>query len=195
MTKVCYFDIETKYTFQELDNRWETLSYNQQNEIRDDLIPKMGLATSCVISEENSDKAIFFNEGDEKELISFIDRFDTIIGHNILHFDYLVLNPFYDHGDIIDHFAKKTIDTLDYLKKRTGRYIKLDDLAKFNLNSRKIMNPIDAPRKWREGQKDEVRNYCRSDVELLRKIYLKGVEEKNLIYPDKYGSKKVSIEW
>ena len=118
MSKVCYFDIETKYTFQELDNRWKTLSYNQQNEIRDDLIPKMGLATSCVISEENSDKAIFFNEGDEKELISFIDGFDTIIGHNLLHFDYLVLSPFYDHGDIIDHFAKKTIDTLDYLKKR-----------------------------------------------------------------------------
>jgi hypothetical protein len=57
------------------------------------------------------------------------------------------------------------------------------------------MNPIDAPRKWREGQKDEVRNYCRSDVELLRKIYLKGVEEKSLIYHDKYGEKKVGIEW
>lgn len=194
MSKICYFDLETKYTFQELNTRWRSLTYKQQEEVRDGLIQKMGMATSCVISEEKPDEAKFFDEGQEKDLISFLDGFDTIIGHNLLHFDYLVLRPFYEK-DIIELFGKKTIDTLDYLKKSTGRLIKLDDLAKLNLNSRKIMNPIEAPKNWREGHKQDVRNYCRSDVELLRNIYLKGIEKKRLVYPDKSGLKEVSVEW
>ena len=194
MSKICYFDLETKYTFAEIEKSWDSLSYSQKEAIRGEIIPKMGMATSCVISEDKPKEAIFFDEGDEEQLISTLDSFDTIIGHNLLHFDYFVLSPYYKH-DIINYFEKKTIDTLDYLHKRTRKFIKLDDLAKNNLKLEKIMNPIYAPRMWREGHKEEVRKYCRSDVELVREIYLIGIRKKSLFYTDKGLLREVRVEW
>ena len=57
------------------------------------------------------------------------------------------------------------------------------------------MNPIDAPRMWREGYKEEVRKYCRSDVELVREIYLIGIRKKSLLYTDKGFLREVRVEW
>ena len=48
---------------------------------------------------------------------------------------------------------------------------------------------------WREGHKEEVRKYCRSDVELVREIYLIGIRKKSLFYTDKGLLREVRVEW
>ena len=123
--------------------------------------------------------ALYFDEGQEGELIKALDSFDLVIGHNVLRFDFLVLSP-YCKSDIIKHFKPKTLDTLDYLKTITGKFVSLNELAQLNTNAEKTMSGADAPNLWRSGKKDEVREYCRNDVELLREIYLLGKKEKYL---------------
>ena len=192
--RICFFDLETKYAFVDLEKGWEGLTFDQKEAKRQSLIPKMGLATGCVISEDKSDEAYYFDEGQEDELIKKLDSFDMIIGHNVLRFDYLVLSPYY-RSDIIKRFEPKTFDTFDYLKKATGRFVKLDDLAKLNLNSEKTMVPIMAPQLWRSGKREEVRSYCKNDVELLRKIYLLGKKQKALKYKEYDTVKEVKVNW
>jgi DNA polymerase III epsilon subunit-like protein len=194
MKKICYFDLETKYAFAEIENGWESLTFDQKEAKRRTLIPKLGLATGCVIPEDKSSEALYFDEGQEKELIKILDSFDIIIGHNVLRFDYLVLSPHYK-SDIIKHFEPKTFDTFDYLKDATGRFVKLDDLAKLNLNSEKTMDGAKAPQLWRSGKKEEVRRYCKNDVELLRKIYLLGQKQKFLKYKDYDTVREIKVSW
>ncbi len=194
MKKVCYFDLETKYAFAEIEKGWESLTFEQKEAKRRTLIPRLGLATSCVIPEDKISKALYFDEGHEKELITTLDSFDTIIGHNILRFDYLVLSPHYK-SNIIKHFESKTFDTFDYLKHATGRFVKLDDLAKLNINSKKTMDGAKAPQLWRSGEKAEVRGYCKNDVELLRRIYLLGKKQKFLKYKDFDTTREIKVSW
>ena len=194
MKKTCYFDLETKYTFAEIDKRWNSLSFDQKEAKRPMIVPKLGLATSCIIPESKEAKPSYFDEGSEEELIKELDGFDIIIGHNVLRFDYLVLSP-YSKFDIIKHFKPKTIDTLDYLKNATGRFIKLDDLARLNLGSGKNMDGADAPSRWRNGKRNEVREYCKNDVELLREIYLFGKKNKSLKYLEYDDVRKIKVSW
>lgn len=194
MTKICYFDLETKYAFAEIDRKWNGLSFDQKDARRPKLVPKLGLATSCVIPEGKEAKPSYFDEGNEPELIKELDSFDIIIGHNVLRFDYLVLSP-YSKFDILKHFKPKTIDTLDYLKNATGRFVSLNDLAQLNTGAEKTMSGADAPKLWRSGEKDKVRDYCKNDVELLRKIYLLGKKKKLLKYTDYDTIRKIKVDW
>ncbi len=194
MKNVCYFDLETKYAFAEIDKGWERLTYGQKDAKRHGLIPKMGLATGCIIAEGKKTEAQYFDEGQERELIKALDSFDVIIGHNVLRFDFLVLSPYFK-SDIIKHFEPKTLDTLDYLKNITGRFVSLNDLAQLNTKAEKTMNGADAPKLWRSGKKDEVRAYCKNDVELLREIYLLGKKKKYLYYKSYEGVQKIKVSW
>jgi len=165
--------LETKCAFTEIVNNWDSLTFDQKEAKRQNLIPQFGLATGCIIEEGKIDETQYFDEGQEGELIKVLDSFDLIVGHNVLDFDFLVLSPYYD-SDTINHFRPKTLDALDYLKKITGRYISLDELAQLNIGEKKTMNGADAPKLWRSEKRDIVRAYCKNDVELLRKVYLQG---------------------
>lgn len=194
MKNICYFDLETKYGFAEIEKGWESLTFNQKDAKRPRVVTKMGLATGCIIAEGKKVEAQYFDEGQERQLIKALDSFDAIVGHNVLRFDFLVLSPYY-RSDIIKHFEPKTLDTLDYLKNITGRFVSLNDLAQLNTKAEKTMIGADAPKLWRSGKKDEVRDYCKNDVELLRAIYLLGKKQKYLKYKDFYEIRKVKVDW
>ena len=194
MKNICYFDLETKFAFAEIEKDWESLTFDQKDARRPRVVPKMGLATGCIIAGGKKTEAQYFDEGQERELIKALDSFDVIIGHNVLRFDFLVLSLFYN-SDIIKHFEPKTLDTLDYLKNITGKFVSLNDLAQLNIKSEKTMSGVNAPKLWRNGEKDEVRKYCKNDVELLRAIYLIGKKQKYLKYKDFYEIRKVKVNW
>lgn len=194
MKNTCYFDLETKYEFAEIEKDWENLTFKQKNVKRSRVVPKMGLATGCIIAEDKKAEAQYFDEGQERELIKALDSFDLIIGHNVLRFDFLVLSPYYK-SDIIEHFEPKTLDTLKYLKNITGSFVSLNDLAQLNTKAEKTMSGADAPKLWRSGKKEVVRDYCKNDVELLRDIYLLGKMRKYLYYKSDEGIQKIKVNW
>ncbi len=200
MQRICFFDLETRNLFRDLDPTYQSLSFSQKKELQKKLTPQLGLATACMLADGSKPEFFTFDGGREKELIEALDGFDLIVGHNILDFDYLVLSPSFS-GDIVAHFRPRTCDTLEHLKTASnGSFIGLDDLAKQNLGLQKDLDPMTVPSLWLSGQKDLVRQYCKKDVELLKEIYFLGKKLGKLKYTIKsYGVIKgigeVSIPW
>jgi hypothetical protein len=188
MKSLCFFDLETRNLFEDIDPKYPTLSFSEKDNIKRILAPKLGLATACVLVEGSKPEVFHFDEGQETELIETLNNFDLIVGHNILHFDYLVISPYFQ-GDLVAHFLPRTKDTLDELRRVTnGCFIGLDDLAKQNLGLNKTLDSKTIPGLWRSGEKEKVRQYCKNDVELLRRIYFLGKERGRLRYTiKKYG--------
>jgi len=200
MSSICFFDLETKYLFEDVDSGYLKLSFGEKKERQMLLTPKLGLATACVLVDGSKADIFSFDDGQERELIDALDQFDMIIGHNVLAFDYPVLSSFFQ-GGIISKFLPKTCDTLEKLKIATnGAYIGLDDLAKQNLGLNKTLDSKTVPKLWRDGQKEKVRSYCRNDVELLQKIYYFGKDRGVLKYTMKdhgaiIGVGEVHVRW
>ena len=186
---MCFFDLETRNLMREVYLGFDQLSFSDKNNKRLEIIPKLGLATAYVLSEKSVPK--FFDEGQERELIAELKNYDKIVGHNIIDFDYLVLLPYFISGETLEDFREKTIDTLEVLRKVTGQLISLDDLAENNLDIKKSLDPMRVPELWRSGKKEEVRSYCKQDVEILRKLYDLGKKQGRLAYTIKeYGEIK-----
>lgn len=117
-----------------------------------------------------------------KLLRDFNPRFDCIIGHNVLDFDLLFL---YKRSVIkcvrpavelsFARYRSQPIYDTMYEWEHWGRNkISLDELARvLNLESSK-QNGLDGSRVYdyyREGRHEEIADYCKRDVALVREIY------------------------
>lgn len=104
----------------------------------------------------------------------------SIVGHNLRSFDWNVLTgEFQARGWLPSDRpwspgAARLVDTLAYLHHRLGWRPSLQCLAMNNLGEGKGMDGALAPQLWRQGRKREVIAYCRKDVELTRRVWLKG---------------------
>lgn len=193
----CFFDLETKRSFNDVYPGYFSLPFDKREALREEVIPKMGLATACVIDAKG--QATLIDEGREEDLIKLLNRYDVVVGHNVKRFDYLVLsgsvNP-----DFLAKCKSKTIDTIDPFLGATGRLVGLESLAICNgLAVRKTMKGEDAPALWRAGKKTEVRSYCEGDVRILKSVYELGKKEGKL--KCNVGSKEipdirvVDVDW
>ncbi|MDO8634222.1 MAG: hypothetical protein Q7K34_02930 [archaeon] len=192
--KIAFFDLETKYLFEDLDGGYSTMSSLDKKKRVDVLIPQIGLATACIITDSSKPETFVFDEGKEKELIEALNGYERIVGHNVLNFDYRVLSGQFN-GDIVAHYTPKTLDTFEELKKATiGQWIGLDDLAQQNLGKNKTEDSKKIPSMWRAGKKPEVRAYCKNDVQLLKDVYYYGKEHGKLKYTKKDYGRVIGIE-
>jgi DEAD/DEAH box helicase domain-containing protein len=154
-----YFDIETKYLFQDVGGFRNC--------------DKLGLSVACLIVDDGPPE--FFEEHQAADLVDRLCEMDRVVGHNILCFDYIVLRPYVDF-DIVRRLAPNTRDTLQMIYRDTKVRVSLNNLARNNLGGCKSGNGADMPRLWREGRHDEVKKYCAHDVELTKAVYLFGKE-------------------
>lgn len=196
MENICFFDLETKALFQDLDPNYRALDAIGRRK----LTVRLGLATACVMGEGEKPAVLQFDEGSEDKLLDALDGYEKIVGHNLFEFDYRVLQPYCD-DDVVQRFGPRTLDTFAALKTASdGDYIGLDDLARLNLGTGKTLHGSEVPALWRKGQKTKVREYCRRDVEMLREIYWHGKEQGFLKYTKKdrgvaVGVKSVRVPW
>ncbi|HEV8359528.1 MAG TPA: hypothetical protein VGR28_03630 [Candidatus Thermoplasmatota archaeon] len=107
----------------------------------------------------------------------------TIVGHNIRGFDWEVLaGEFAARGLVQDARgwgpgAAKLVDTMASLHAKLGWRPSLQLLALYNLGEGKSMDGALAPGMWRSGLQREVLAYCRRDVHLTKRVWLKGRED------------------
>jgi DEAD/DEAH box helicase domain-containing protein len=107
----------------------------------------------------------------------------TLVGHNLRAFDWEVLaGEFEARGLLADARAwgpraAKLVDTLASLQARLGWRPSLQSLAVHNLGEGKTLSGAEAPRLWRAGRRAEVVAYCQHDVELTKRVWLKGRAE------------------
>lgn len=166
--KKVVFDLETKFLAEEVGG-W-------------DKIERLGLALA-VLWDLDSDKWFTFLEKDVDALIDALFSAELVIGFNSKRFDYKVLEK-YSKRD----FSKvKSFDILEKIKSALGFRISLDDLAFVNLGERKISDGFESVKWFREGRIHLVEQYCKKDVELTGKLYLKAIADGFLLFKSRCG--------
>ena len=194
--KIGYFDIETKYLFQDHEPNWDSLPGWKRKELRDKIALKLEIAVCGILI---GDKPTLYEDDKvtslEKDLLSL----DKIIGHNLVGFDYPVLLRYFKK-ETVQSLQKKTFDILIDLDQRTGSWAKLDELAKLNLGMEKTVDPLKIPKMWRDGQRKEVKDYLKNDLRLTKNIHEYGKKNGKLKYFDKnygtiIGEKIVEVDW
>ncbi|MBI2176322.1 hypothetical protein HYU40_03140 [Candidatus Woesearchaeota archaeon] len=181
-----FFDLETQYTFQELGMiDWES---------RDPRRLKLAVAGILL-----NNKPTLFHEDHANKLLSELAKADLIVGHNLLRFDYLALQP-YIQQDVVELLQPKTFDMFHDLKKLTGCWISLDDLARRNLGMGKTADGIKIPKMWRDGHREEVMEYLLNDLKITQAVFNHGKKVGKLKYDHKeygksLGEREVVVEW
>jgi DEAD/DEAH box helicase domain-containing protein len=189
---VLTFDIETKMLADEVGG-WSNKH-------------KMGVA--CLVALDSKDSIYHVYSLDDipgtESLDCVIELFDNALnegqvinGYNIIDFDFPVL----EHELGIKNLSKKylpvIVDPMQHIYKKLGFRIALQDIASLNFNESKTMDGKDAPMEWRKGNHKKVIDYCKKDVDLAYKLYVKGKSEGTLLYKDKFNSqpKKIKVTW
>ncbi len=171
-------DIETKNTFAEVGG--------QSN------IHKLDASFVGVYS-YNKDRYFSFYEHQFAELGALFQTAGLIIGFSINRFDIPVMEKYFK-------FNLKAIPCLDLLEEielGLGQRISLDILAKTNLGIGKTHHGLDAIKFYREGNLEELKNYCLHDVKITKDLYDLAKKQGHLLVPRKYSDEivKVSFDW
>jgi DEAD/DEAH box helicase domain-containing protein len=172
-----FFDLETQKLFQEVGGRDPA---------------KLLLACGVTFSTAQNDYKVYW-ENQAPALVDELKSADKVIGFNIREFDYVVLHPY------LPDFNFATLRTLDLLldiSRILNFRIPLDSLARATLGTTKTADGIQSVEWFRAGEKDKVAEYCKSDVDITRRVYEFGRDQGFVYYYSKLGSKlKVAVKW
>ncbi len=145
------FDLETQNIFQDVASN-------------DPAALDISVAT-VYDSETEQYTTVVINELDA--LWPIIEQADALVGYNSNHFDIPLLNKYYP-GDLT-HI--KSIDILEDIRASFGRRLRLDDVAKATLGTKKSADGLQAVRWWREGKIEPIKKYCEQDVKVTKDVF------------------------
>ena len=174
---IVYFDIESQKLFNEVGGRDAS---------------KLLLACGITWSTARNDFAVYW-EKDAPALIAELKAADRVVGFNIIGFDYEVLKP-YAPGENFRTF--RTTDMLQDIYRTLQFRLSLDTIARATLGITKTADGIQSVEWFRNGELDKVAEYCKSDVDITRRVYEFGRDNGFVHYYSKLGSKlKVAVNW
>lgn len=176
--EVLFFDLETQRSFQEVGGR----------DHLEKLLVSVAVTYSSLTKVYKS-----YTEPQVFQLIEDLFQADTVVGFNLIQFDYRVLKPYTPK----DFSQLKTIDMLLHIKNKLGFRLSLDSLAQATLGTRKSADGLQAIRWYREGKMDELIAYCKDDVEITYRLYEYGKQNGYVCYQDRYSGKmrKILATW
>jgi DEAD/DEAH box helicase domain-containing protein len=178
-TGAIVFDLETKRLANEVGG-WN-------------FIDRLGFAAGVTFDVQGG----FFTrylESDAEELIQQIRRAESVVGFNLLRFDYTVLRPYGLHVD--RELQEKTIDLLQHIDASLGFRIGLDNIASATTGAGKSSDGVQSVTWYREGRIDQVLDYCEADVKVTYEVWRFGRENGFVNYLDRWGSKrKIRVTW
>ena len=186
MEHILYFDLETKYSANEVGG-WGN-------------IEDMGMSAGVIW--DNSDNQFHvYIEHQIQEMVDHFYRADQIVGFNHVGFDYRVVAGVH-HADTFQRSQLYTklaglnnFDMLFELKKILGHRLKLESIARPTLGTGKSADGMQALKWYKEGKLDKIIEYCKVDVEVTRDLHRFALENGKLHYDSKFGIKTVNVEW
>jgi DEAD/DEAH box helicase domain-containing protein len=186
MEHILYFDLETKYSADEVGG-WGN-------------IEDMGMSVGVIW--DNSDKQFHvYIEHQIQEMVDHFYRASQIVGFNHIGFDYRVVAGVH-HSDAHQRSQLYTklaglnnFDMLFELKKLLGHRLKLESIARPTLGTGKSADGMQALKWYKEGKLDKIIEYCKVDVEVTRDVHRFALEHGKLLYDSKLGIKTVNVEW
>lgn len=171
-------DIETKNSFADVGG--------QEN------VGKLDISFVGVYS-YNQDKYFSFFEHQLDDLAKLIQKAGLIVGFSINRFDIPVLEK---HCSF-NIYAVPRLDILDEIELAIGQRISLDTLAKTNLGIGKTHHSLEAIKLYKDGNLEELKNYCLNDVKITKELYDLAKKQGHLLVPKKYSEEivKANFNW
>ena len=175
--RLVFFDLETQIAASEVGG-WQN---------------KHQMKLALAVTYDSKDKEYrTYEEGRVFELIEELKSADLIIGFNIKRFDFEVLSGYSD----FDFSGLSAFDILEYIHKRLGFRLSLGHLAGVTLGEEKLADGLQSIRWFREGKMDKIEEYCKHDVDLIRRLYEYGKEHGHLLYRNCDGTTfRVRVDW
>jgi DEAD/DEAH box helicase domain-containing protein len=174
---IVYFDVESQKLFEEVGGRDAS---------------RLLLACGVTWSTARNDFAVYW-EKDASALVSELKSADRVIGFNVIGFDYEVLRP-YARNENFRTF--RTTDMLVDIYRMLNFRLSLDSIARATLGTTKTADGVQSVEWFRNGELDKVAEYCKSDVDITRRVYEFGRDNGFVHYYSKLGSKlKVAVHW
>jgi DEAD/DEAH box helicase domain-containing protein len=178
---VLVLDVETQFLTEEIPGGWDAIDR---------------LKVAVVVTWDSAHGARSWYEEDMPALLAEIDKYRWIVTFNGERFDFQVLSAY----GPVKHLLPKSIDLLALLADRLGFRVKLDSVALATLGRSKTGSGTESVLWWRSGdpkQRQKVVDYCKTDVELTRDIYLFGKENGFVSIDDRKrgGLRRVEISW
>ncbi len=172
-----FFDVETQNTLEEVGGQF----------------PER-LRISVAVTYDTADSRFHrYTEAEAPQLALDLSRADLVVGYNLYGFDYLVLQQYTQEVELPQ---LPTLDMMVELQKLLGFRLKLDAIAAATLKTSKSADGLQAVRWWRENRIEELFDYCQQDVEVTRRVYEFGRQQRYVQYYDRrYKVQKVPVAW
>ncbi len=185
MSRILYFDLETKYSADEVGG-WGN-------------IMDMGMSVG-VIWDSHDEQFHVYLENQVPALMAHLHQGQLIVGFNHVEFDLRVLagsqpTPEQRHQLYLELLTLTHFDMLTELKKVLGHRIKLDSLARSTLQAGKSADGLQALTWYKDGRIDLIIEYCKQDVEVTRRLFEHALNNKELSYDSRSGIKTVALDW
>lgn len=170
-------DAETKKTFKEVGGKSQTHALG---------------VTVVGVYDYDMDKYLIFTEDTMNELEDLIAVSDCVIGFNIIGFDWLVIQPYFEK---INLFDVPTVDILKDIEKEIGYRVSLESVAQATIGEGKTGDGLDAIKYYREGRMEELKKYCLDDVRVTRDVYDSGVKNGEIWFQSGWEKYPVPVKW
>lgn len=176
MSKIV-LDIETKNTFADVGGK--------------EYLKNLNVSVTCAYSYDTN-SFVCFDEHQMEGLAEYLKKARLIIGFSINRFDIPILEKYMP----FNLTAIPRVDLLEEVELATGGRISLNLLAKHNLGVQKTHHGLEAITLYKEGNMQELKNYCEMDVKITRDLYDLVRKQKYLLIPDRFTGElnKVKIE-
>lgn len=159
-------DIETKNSFAEVGG---------QENLRDLEISFVGAYSY------NQNTFLSFYENQLDQLADVLQKAGLIVGFSINRFDIPIIAKHCNYNLL----QVPRLDLLDEIELLLGHRVSLDVLSKTNLNVGKTHHSLEAIKLYREGNLEELKNYCLNDVKLTKDLYELAKKQGYLLVPKK----------
>ncbi len=184
MSRNLYFDLETKYSADEVGG-WSH-------------IIEMGMSVGVIWDSADGQFHVYL-EDQVQDLIDHLKKGDLIVGFNHIEFDLRVIAGAIPpqesrHQRYLELRSLNHYDILVEVKKVLGHRLKLDSLARPTLQVGKSADGLQALAWYKEGRIDLIIEYCKQDVEVTRLIYEYAREHGELLYDSRSGVKQVALD-
>lgn len=179
---IVYFDLETQRSLSDVSN------------------DKAKLCVSVAVTYSTATgEYVIYAEKDIDALAAQLMKADLVVGWNHVGFDYPVLQAY-----VLPNLEEQTanLDMMLDVKKRMGRFLKLNNVASNSLGTGKSADGLDAIRWWQEHKKTyefeplrKIAEYCALDVKVTRFVHEHGIKHGFIKYEDDGRIIELPVEW
>ncbi len=119
---------------------------------------------------------------------------DLMITFNGEYFDIPLLNKYYKKAGLGDLKDIRSLDIFKEIKQTSGRWLKLDNVAKGTFGISKSGDGLEAVKWWREGKIEEIKKYCLDDVKITKDVYDYILKNNKVIFKDGPFTKEIKLD-